>query len=240
MFFYLKESLILRIQMTNLETENYLRSFVYNARVLLVGGAEFTEHEAQLFSSKDFDVVARVNNHYTDQGGLVDVLYTAGSQEPESELEDCIIIQCSPLPDEEESSWSNLGYRNRNRFLRFDTNCYQGSNPFGPENEFINLLYKEFKSMPFTGMIAVNHLLMMPIKSLTLIGFDFYQRAGILPSHRDSHGVWQQVIWLFGRFIRDCRLQLSDQLVALMEKTASAHDYRAAKEKPFEPDTESC
>jgi hypothetical protein len=234
MFFYLKESLILRNKMINLETENYLRSFVYNARVLLVGGAEFTEQEAQQFSSSEIDVVARVNNHYIDQGGLVDVLYTAGSQEPESELQDCVIVQCSPLPDEEESSWSKLGDRNRNKFLRLDTNCYEGTNPFAPEHEFINLLYKDFKSMPFTGMIAVNHLLMMPIKSLTLIGFDFYQRAGILPSHRDSHAIWVQVLWLFGRYVKDPRLQLSDQLVSLMLKAASAHGYRASKKKGLE------
>lgn len=211
--------------MSQIPAENYLRTYLYNARVLLVGGADFDPSE---YEKEDHDVWVRVNNHYLEQGGRCDVLYTGGCEELDLSEAPQVVIECRPLPDElVQRDWIKFLVETLNRkYLRYDTHLYQETNPFGPEHEWLNNLHRELDTMPLTGMIAVAHLLSMPIKELELAGFDFYQRGGVLPSRRDSHGIYPQVEWLAEQCVKDKRLIVDERLGNTLQKFLSLKDLR--------------
>lgn len=209
--------------MTHLETENFLRSYLYKAKVLLVGGGPFNPEE---FIDEGYDVWVRINNHYLIQGGRVDVLYTSGAQDPEEGLEHSIVVNCHPVePTQEASPWESVGMR----YLRYDTQLYQGANPYGPEHEWLNKLHRELDTMPLTGMIAVAHLLSMPIAELELTGFDFYQRMGIQPHHRDSHLLYPQIEWLGEQCAKDKRILVDEKLGSVVMKFIALKELRTAE-----------
>lgn len=186
-----------------IKEENFLRSRLFEAEVVLIGGGEVDLAEYQR-SDRPL-VFARVNNHTARQGGRADMVYTSGTEAPLLDYRGSFIIECRPLPDIPPSTWE----RPRG-FLRYDTNFYSGPNPYGPEHEWLNSLHHELNTIPLTGMIAVAHLLSMPIQSLELIGFDFYKAEG--KDTRDSHFLPAQMEWLERQVDRDRRLLLSPDL----------------------------
>jgi hypothetical protein len=209
--------------MNHLETENFLRSYLYKAKVLLIGGGSFYLQDH--YQDEDDRIWIRVNNHYTEQGGPCHILYTSGTQEPE-ELEHHFVIECKPLPEKDGNGWDEA----TQYYLRYDTHTYKETNPFGPEHEWLNNLHRELGTMPLTGMIAVSHLLSMPILELELAGFDFYSMNGISPRVRDSHEIFPQIEWLAEQTLKDKRLIVPETLEPKLGKALINRQLREFKQ----------
>jgi hypothetical protein len=211
----------------NIENENYLRAYLYNAKVLLIGGADISDEQMQELEAGSFDIWVRVNDHYKRQGGRTEVLYVSGTQEADKSLSHSVIVECKP--EGLESAWLDVGQENGNKYLWFDVNLYADTNPYGGEHEWLNNFYRQIGSMPFTGMIATKHLLTLPIKSLALVGFDFYQQHGIVPHHRNSHLIYPQAKWLRDTAHFDYRVSIEPKLSDMLDKLESARLHREAK-----------
>lgn len=94
------------------------------------------------------------------------------------------------------------------------------ANPYGYDAQWSNTLCRELQTLPLTGIIAIAHLLTLPISSLLLTGFDFYSiSSGVLPVMRDSHYIPPQVEWLRRILRTDTRVTADRSLTELL-----AHD----------------
>jgi hypothetical protein len=94
-----------------------------------------------------------------------------------------------------------------------------GLNPFHPCVEWCNQFWNEIKVNPFVGMIALRMILLFPIKSVELVGFDFYARGGSLQSKISCHYVQPQIEWLANLYKTDFRVILSSELQTLIGVT---------------------
>jgi hypothetical protein len=219
--------LLLRTMQTNIPNENYLRSYLYNANVLLVGGAEISREKMEELEAANYDIWVRVNDHYKTQGGRAEVIYVSGTQEADTSLEHSVIVECKP--EGLASDWQQVGSDNGNKYIWFDVNTYRAPNPFGGEHEWLNNFYRDLGTMPFTGMIALKHLLNLPIKSISLVGFSFYERLGIIPHSRNSHFIYPQAEWLYNISHKDYRISLEPEFYTILEKLEAARQHRERK-----------
>jgi hypothetical protein len=92
-------------------------------------------------------------------------------------------------------------------------------NPFHPCVEWCNQFWNDIKVNPFVGMLALRMILLFPIKSVELIGFDFYARGGEVPSKISCHYISPQLNWLKNLYRTDFRVILSSELQQIIGVT---------------------
>lgn len=84
---------------------------------------------------------------------------------------------------------------------------YIKENPFHPSLEWCNAFWNEIKTNPLIGILAIKMILMFPIKSLTLRGFDFFAKPdGTQRDRLSCHHLGLQRAWLLERYRTDFRL----------------------------------
>jgi hypothetical protein len=88
-----------------------------------------------------------------------------------------------------------------------------GLNPFHPCIEWCNQFWNELETNPFVGMIALKMALMFPIKSIELIGFDFYNgECGEIRKNIGCHNLEKQINWFKHVYNTDFRITIDDNL----------------------------
>lgn len=86
-------------------------------------------------------------------------------------------------------------------------------NLIAPEYEPLCLFQKNLGCMPLTGILAIADLLMQPIKSLNIIGFDFYFVYGIgVRKQIGPHFIPPQLNWLWSVCGKDYRVKWDNKL----------------------------
>jgi hypothetical protein len=160
---------------------NYIE-YIKNKNVVLVGCAGYLQNQNKGCWIDNFDVVIKVNNSIgvlpeNDYGARLDVLYHVLLKEINSS-----------------TGRKNIGLSDIKNWVKHNIKYLVSRYPqeskkvkdFGKiNNNKINLecISKEFSKQvklkigsktPNTGVLAIAHLLSMPIKSLTVVGFDFY------------------------------------------------------------------
>ena len=112
-------------------------------------------------------------------------------------------------------------------FNPLKVNDYLCLNQNGENVDWYSSLYGRLKGVPLTGILALAHLVRMPILELTITGFDFYvdeyeqnlvnSPYGLIPK-RDAHQLLPQVLYLCEQIKKDFRLKVDRNLLAAIRK----------------------
>lgn len=185
--------------------------------VCVIGGYDAISAEM----AEAADVVVRINQHWRRQGGRIDGMYMA---------------TCDPFTPPAKPPIF-MAYRITGVYMRqyqlyciehgviqvpFQNELYAGVSPLGPEYEWTNVLNKRIGAKPFTGMLAIAHLLSFPVKAVYVTGMDFYQKCqgfetletldGGTIRKRDAHVLDPQMAWLKQLAAEDARLYIDRDL----------------------------
>ena len=189
------------------ERTNAYRLRLSGRTVSLVGGAP----SANMMQAQRSAIIVHTNDHASTHGGPCDVLYT--SIGPTSR---CRVPRWvnSNLATPESREWRLLTERLGCSWLPFTTERFKYSNPYSPDLEWCNTLGRRLGTMPLTGIVAMHHLLMQPLKLLYVTGFTFYREDGIAPERRHSHALHPQEEYLYWLARNDSRVVLDETLQA--------------------------
>jgi hypothetical protein len=89
-------------------------------------------------------------------------------------------------------------------------------NPYHPTLEWCNQFWNELRTNPFIGILALKMILMFPVRSVELKGFDFFARGSVLQKNISCHNVRLQVEWLTRMYHTDFRIKLDPNLLKLL------------------------
>ena len=155
---------------------------LYKKDVALIGGAP----SADLFEAEKADFIVYVNNHWLKYHGRIDAAYMCSAELPSFPVEELLFLAFARTGGHGKEIESICKDKNV-PYLKFAQGMYKGANPYGPECEWINSFSWELGTHPFTGAIAMKHLLSFPIKSLYVTGFTFWEKDGVVPRLREPH-----------------------------------------------------
>ncbi len=193
-----------------------LQELFYSRSVSIIGGADHVD----LNTANSSDLVIRINNHFLHQGGKVDAIYSAACAPPAipySRLRYIAFDLNGPFKDELQQLCSQHKIRN----YGYPGNGYTKPNPIGPEHEWLNTFTSELGTKPFTGILAIKHISIMPVKSIFLTGFDFYSSGGCETRKtlsgekvivRGPHAIAPQLAWFYRLLMHDRRITTDDRI----------------------------
>lgn len=110
----------------------------------------------------------------------------------------------------------------------WDFATYEGLNPFGASHEWCNVLSKRLGTMPFTGVVALTHLLRFPITKLNVTGMDLFASGGAEQRqlhyedkiqnewYRDNHAIGPQIRYLREVWKTDARFKPDATLLSVL------------------------
>jgi hypothetical protein len=164
--------------------------FIQDKKIILVGPAGYLVNKKLGNYIDKFDIIVRVNHGIyveskEDYGSRTDILYHILSRRGGDGIHKNITSK------EEIKEWKNLGLkwlvsrhdshstriRELRNYFEFEWMCL--TNKF-----YRDVKYRVGKKNPNTGILALVHLLTLKIKSLHIIGFDFY-RSGVYQGYGD-------------------------------------------------------
>ena len=179
----------------NRSSTNEYYNYLKDKRVIIVGPASYLLHQGRGAEIDNYDIVVRVNHaipidYPEDHGTRTDVLYhamtiTALNKEPFKASQDQVI------------SWDNAGIKWFISALDTQMPYVKTLSPYLKKASFEwttlpTSFYEDIKSkigvkLPSTGVLAITHLLEAKVKSLAIVGFDFYN-SGIYSGYRGCEG----------------------------------------------------
>lgn len=202
------------------KNDRALRGLLENKSVALVGNAASCEVDA----ANARDVVVRINLANPDPKLRFDAIYCAGYSTMPRNLLSSLSFACVDIssPDDESVRHSS---EKMALCYEYSTERFLAPCPYGPVNEWANILSNEIETKPFTGIAACCHLLSLPIKSLLMTGFNFYQiEPGVFPDERDAHKVMPQIAWLREKYLTDSRLVVDPALEQILSYDFDEHN----------------
>lgn len=103
---------------------------------------------------------------------------------------------------------------NRNRiFFPFHEVGFAKENPYHSSMEWCNQFWNEIGTNPFVGLIAIRMILLFPIRSLNIVGFDFFKETvGEIRKKIGCHHVARQIEWLLHKYNTDFRITVDKRL----------------------------
>lgn len=162
------------------------------------------------------DLVVSLNNHWLSQRGRIDICYHSGGNrnwdlliELENEKEMPLKFAQMPQVHCYDNNFVNFCDRLDIPYELYGRTLFQAARHQRSEYEWTNVFMRHLNTPPFTGVFAVRHLTLLPIKSLFVTGMDFYrdEKTGIIPKMIcDWHETESQI-----RFLRE--LKQSDNRV---------------------------
>ena len=217
-------------------------------RVIIVGPAGYLQGQGKGEEIDGYDTVVRVNHalpvaYPKDYGSRTDILYhilshregTAKTIVTQEEIEswDC--------------EWLVSRHDLRSSRIRTVGPHLQGRKWTAMSHEFFFTVRKEVGSMsPNTGVSAIAHLLLSDLKSLNVIGFDFY-RSGVYKGYGDVgekenalrinenwHDTDAQLRYLAVLQRRDNRLHFDETLKEIINECIGGNTSKAGKHKVSE------
>ena len=100
----------------------------------------------------------------------------------------------------------------------FHERRFTSINAYHPAMEWCNQFWNEIRTNPFIGMLALRMILLFPVRSVTLKGFDFFTPEGRpVPSKVSCHHVEKQTNWLTHLYHTDYRICLDQELLTLLK-----------------------
>ncbi|NMA23663.1 MAG: hypothetical protein GX938_09200 [Spirochaetales bacterium] len=212
-------------------------------RVVIVGPAGYVQGMGEVIDS--YDVVVRVNHALPiafpeDYGTRTDVLYhilshRGGTSKTVVTQEEVASWDCE---------WIVSRHAPRSARIRRVGPYLEGRKWTAMSHEFFFTVRKEIGSLsPNTGVSAIAHLLLSDLKSLDVIGFDFY-RSGVYKGYGDVgekenalrinenwHDTDAQLRYLAVLQRRDNRLHFDETLKEIINECIGGNSRKARKHK---------
>lgn len=85
-----------------------------------------------------------------------------------------------------------------------------------PTQEVFSSFIRTIQSKPYTGILAMHHLLSFPIAELFMTGFTFYHDSESFPEHVNGHSNLRQLLYLKDLLCADFRLKIDKTLQGLL------------------------
>jgi hypothetical protein len=199
---------------------NELYTYLKGKSVALVGGYLPSIEHSEL---KEFDVICSAHNH-AQRAGYQPHIIVAGWDAPEltPNTEVCVVNIANPQAHETLKACAIGGQL----VITYDSFTYRYTNPHGPEFEWSNVFSKELNTTPFTGIVALKLLSMMPVAHVFVTGFTFYARdPREFPFLVPPHHVHPQVEWLKRLIECDSRITIDSTLRHLLPVTPKQHKH---------------
>lgn len=134
---------------------------------------------------------------------------------PEAQRNKLIAVSCA-CNKHTFTQWVDSGYS----VFPFFEQAFLGNNPYSPSLEWCNQFWIQIRSNPFVGMIALKMALMMPFKSIELVGFNFFQGTNkVVPSKLGCHYIDVQKDWLRDQYNTDFRIILDKRMIEILGMT---------------------
>lgn len=148
-----------------------IADFVKGKKVIIVGPSKNVLADCEGIDVDSYDVIVRVNHHYakaTDEersitGKRTDMIYHC--------------LHPSLIKKRDVDYWrdNNVKIITRYPWAERNPSQYDHDEFYLIDGSFIDNLKRELHCDPHTGVVALLHLLSLPIGTLTVVGFDFYQ-----------------------------------------------------------------
>jgi hypothetical protein len=155
--------------------------YLKDKNIIIVGPSQHVYDDCKEIDVNSYDVIVRLNKHFKYKPGdhkivgkRTDVLYHCLNQD-QINLEDLKLIKSNNirLITRNEINEKNIknpkigNFISLNKKVNLDYDCI----PY----DFFKDLKTKLKCNPSTGVLTIMHLLSFEIKSLTVVGFDFYE-----------------------------------------------------------------
>lgn len=215
--------------------QEYLSSLV-GKKVIVVGPAGYLEGKGLGKWIDSFDIVVRINHaipilNTEDYGSRTDILYHILSHRGVEDQHKRLVVR------EEIEEWKTAGLKwlisshgPLSKRVEDMGPVIDGAFPWAcVHDRFAERIKKQIGSKsPNTGLTAILHLLSSRIKSLHVVGFDFYASGvykgyGDLKEGEDAikinerwHDVPAQLIFFRRIILRDCRVHIDNHLQAVL------------------------
>jgi hypothetical protein len=133
---------------------------------------------------------------------------------PEESLKRLEFISCQVNNLDHYLDWSMYSAVNQKFLFPFHETGYIKQNPFHPTLEWCNQFWNEIGTNPFIGILAIRMILLFPIRSLQVVGFDFFKKPeGGFFDQLSCHNIKRQVLWLLHQYNTDMRISVDDSLI---------------------------
>lgn len=184
-----------------------LHEILKNRKVLLLGGGP---RELDLDLNEFF--VVWINNHWLNNKALKgDAVYASGAEPPLDFYPKTLSYIAFAIDANYGGAWSKHAFDIGVHQFGYPFKRYMADGPYGAQHAWINRLWDECGTKPFSGMVAIDHLLSYPISELRVDGITFYYDKwnNRFPWKRGPHHVERQMEWLARKAKQDFRLKLS-------------------------------
>lgn len=189
----------------------------FDESIAIVGGASQWNRQ----QAEQCDIVVRCNDTWIKQGGRVDAVYVGGTCSPPEQTVPGVhwVIASGAIATLEQwSKFTDNGYCHDLIPWRSPLSALPSS--VGVHNHWVSALVRTLRSVPLTGVLALRHLTLMPIKSVFVTGMDLYRRewenltpAVVKPEMLHfPHSLPASVNWLRRLEQTDQRVQLDQPL----------------------------
>jgi hypothetical protein len=165
-------------------------------KVCLIGGSPSYVPPCE---KEDHYFYVWVNNHWLDNTHMpCGAVYASGAEPPLGEYPDTVKYISAAIDTNYSAAWWHYADRKGFKIFPHTYKRYFAPNPYGPEHEWVNRLYGEIETKPFSGILAAQHLLFYPIEELYITGMTFYYcpERGKHPYKRGPHLIEPQRNWL--------------------------------------------
>jgi len=173
-------------------SEHTFSDYLNGKRVIIVGPAGYLQGQDKGKYINGFDVVVRINHaipikYPNDYGNRTDVLYHILSHRAKNGQRGKQILERREIIEWRDNKLKFLVSRHGLTSHRID----QMKSVIGGlvawlamRESFCRSVKNKVRSTPNTGVMGIMHLLLFPIESLTVIGFDFYA-SGVYNGYGD-------------------------------------------------------
>lgn len=191
--------------------ENKLRELLYGKSIALIGGAPSIDFDA----ANQAEFVVWANNHWMRQESpRVDGIYSCCQIPPDIPIRSPEFV-CYDIKGPQRRQWESK-LAGGLLSVPYVNDRFAGVNPYDPIHEWLNTFGWELMTKPFTGTIALKHLTSMPIKSLLVTGFDFYESGGIIPWKKHNHWLEPQLLYFLQTYKADQRVEFDERLLGVL------------------------
>lgn len=119
---------------------------------------------------------------------------------------------------EKYAEWRDLCTTSEKIIFPFHEAGFINMNPYHPSVEWCNQFWNEIGTNPFMGILAIRMILLFPIRSLKLYGFDFFKEGEDFRKNIGCHNIRVQILWLLHLYNTDFRVEADQRLLNVFSK----------------------
>lgn len=205
--------------------ESKYTEFLFNKEVLLAGPNG---------KHPPYEVLVGVNNHLLASEQSCDIIYhncnpncpvwELAEYAPFSDASFVIGNSLRSISYSQHDFLEALCHKKGIDYLAPPHAAFLNENPIHPRHEWLNTFHKQYDFKPFTGVIAIKHLLQFPLKRLFITGMNLYHNGIEFPKKRGPHEIAPHIRYFKDILETDSRVVIEDEFRRLLYSGRIAED----------------